>query len=36
MKEIAKMLCAPVGTVKSRLHYGRKLLKDRLEKEAGV
>lgn len=36
VEEIAKMLRAPVGTVKSRLHYGRRLLKDRLEKEAGV
>lgn len=36
VEEIARMLRSPVGTIKSRMHYGRKLLKDRLEREAGV
>jgi RNA polymerase sigma-70 factor (ECF subfamily) len=33
VQEIADILDIPVGTVKSRLHYGRQALKDSLEKQ---
>ncbi|MCP4549200.1 MAG: RNA polymerase sigma factor, partial [bacterium] len=31
MKEISAILGCPVGTVKSRLHYGRENLRQKLE-----
>jgi len=30
LQEISKILATPIGTVKSRLHYGRKALKKRM------
>lgn len=36
IREISQMLNAPQGTVKSRLHYGRKQLKFLLEEEAEI
>lgn len=30
--EIAEILCEPLGTIKSRIHFARKLLKQQLEK----
>jgi RNA polymerase sigma-70 factor (ECF subfamily) len=35
-QEIADTLDIPVGTVMSRLNYGRKVLKERLEKALSV
>jgi RNA polymerase sigma-70 factor (ECF subfamily) len=35
VEEIAQVLHVPVGTIKSRLHYAKRALKDVLEKEAG-
>ena len=34
LEEIAGMLRAPIGTIKSRLHYGRQRLKSWLDEEA--
>jgi len=31
LQEISEVLEAPVGTIKSRLHYGRIALKDEME-----
>ncbi len=36
LKEISEILEIPVGTVKSRLHYGRKALKKQLSKQDGA
>ena len=36
MKEIADILDIPVGTVKSRLHYGRLTLKKKLELQKDI
>jgi len=36
LKEIAHILDLPEGTVKSRLHYGRKRLRSRLERDHRV
>jgi RNA polymerase sigma-70 factor (ECF subfamily) len=36
VQEIAEILDIPVGTVKSRLHYGRQMLKEALEKQNQV
>ncbi len=36
LQEISSVLDIPVGTVKSRLHYGRKALKMQLETENGI
>jgi RNA polymerase sigma-70 factor, ECF subfamily len=36
VQEIAEIIDVPVGTVKSRLHYGRQTLKDALEKQGRV
>ncbi|NUM46419.1 MAG: hypothetical protein HUU38_17085, partial [Anaerolineales bacterium] len=36
LQEIADILALPVGTVKSRLHYGRHALKQDMEVQSGV
>jgi len=36
LQEIADILVLPVGTVKSRLHYGRHALKEEMEVQSGV
>jgi RNA polymerase sigma-70 factor (ECF subfamily) len=30
--EIAEMLCEPLGTIKSRIHFARKLLKEQIQR----
>jgi RNA polymerase sigma-70 factor (ECF subfamily) len=36
LQEIAGVLDLPVGTIKSRLHYGRQTLKQQMEVQNGV
>ena len=36
LEEISKILEVPIGTVKSRLHYGRRTLKKKLDRRSGV